>query len=587
MKSRSQGPRKTLASGPPRKRAPASGGPGGQGGETEYTGPYRLGSSAAACTYATGDAEDELAEEIAMVPLSIDDAAVRDKLPFDVTRETVTVQGSMPPGARAQFVAIAQRLRLRQLIPPDKARRGLKEGGDYAVIWRETKTKLWTQCETEQGYPGLAKALSDGQLIGCEARGDTRTGTFAVFASKYIGMNRVVGVETGVLWTKAAYEAAEASEHELDRLLGIHATDIKAADLSGLGYKGPDLVLEVTSCANECKFLNDPSWAHSDGSRVANVQACLVFDSVAELPRIAYFATRPIKAGEELFVDWGKRTWAGICTAQLIGQARMSKALWQKQKLLQSAFGDALPMPHAAGPGKCVLYFDGTADSYCSLVATDGWLAAIQRGENLADSDDSEAATKPARKKPTRFEAGSASVARVQRFKAVGTADAFRQVGCTYNNTLDMTALDEAAAIQEQLKSLCPPADSFDKSCQDMMRPGVQTHVEVVQVVDETHPCRVFTLPDATAFGLRATKAFTEDEPILPYHGKIVRADAASEDNFYLYDMTAGLKGYDGPALVVDPRHSGNEARFVNDAWKPEAGQPILDPHDHSPFFAV
>jgi hypothetical protein len=579
-------PRKTLHGGLPGRSKPAQ---AIAGGKTVY----EFGGSVA-CTYVVGhDAESELGDgeavqDAAMVPLSIADAEVQQALPFVVTRQTKTVRhsdggDSVPVGeVQAQFAVIADRMGRQQLVPPDKAQSNKREGGSYAVIWRHEDGSLYTQFETEQTYPGLKKALTDGQLVGCEARGDLRTGTFAVFATGDITAHAVIGVETGVLWTTDRYEAAEAADHELDRLLGIHATDIIAKDLAGVGYTGPDLVLEITAYANECKFLNDPSWAHSDGSREANVQGSLVFDARAALPRIAYFATRNITAGEELFVDWGDRTWAGICTSQLVGQARMSKALWAQQKQLEAAyldqFGDdlgELPAPRILPAAeKQVVYFDESNDGSCSLVPTDGWLASIQKGEAVDDDnteDDAHAPLARARQQPARFEAGAAPSTRTQRFKSVQTSDAFQRADCTYNNTLDMADLEDTVAIQAQLKALYPAVlDDIDESCQSMMEPGFQTSIEVIEVVDETHPARVFTPPDCTAFGLKATKSFVEDEPIMAYHGKVVRAETASTENFYLYDMTAGLEGYDGPTLCIDPRTSGNEARFVNDAWKPE-----------------
>ena len=71
-----------------------------------------------------------------------------------------------------------------------------------------------------------------------------------------------------------------------------------------------------------------------------------------------------------------------------------------------------------------------------------------------------------------------------------------------------------------------------------------------------------------SSFGVVATKDYEEDEPIMPYHGKLITEAEAAAENFYLYEMTAGLGDtYDGPPLFVDPKDTGNESRFVNDQW--------------------
>ena len=74
-----------------------------------------------------------------------------------------------------------------------------------------------------------------------------------------------------------------------------------------------------------------------------------------------------------------------------------------------------------------------------------------------------------------------------------------------------------------------------------------------------------------SSFGVVATKDYEEDEPIMPYHGKLITEAEAAAENFYLYEMTAGLGDtYDGPPLFVDPKDTGNESRFVNDQWAPK-----------------
>ena len=71
------------------------------------------------------------------------------------------------------------------------------------------------------------------------------------------------------------------------------------------------------------------------------------------------------------------------------------------------------------------------------------------------------------------------------------------------------------------------PAEIF----QEMTSGSKVLSTKIVKVVDARHPARVFEIPDKLAFGLVATKAFEEDEPIMPYHGQLITEQQASADN--------------------------------------------------------
>eukprot|EP01052_Picozoa_sp_SAG31_P007538 SAG31_NODE_360_length_17025_cov_5.362460_1_plen_508_part_00 len=265
----------------------------------------------------------------------------------------------------------------------------------------------------------------------------------------------------------------------------------------------------------------------------------------------------------------------------------MSGALWAWHTALLQSLGKRAPPSYGEPTSVSVVYFDPSEDCYCPQLSTDRWLAEIQAGGDDEDtgSGDTNAPTAglPPRARrspaapPARFQP-SQEPNRVTRFETVPAAQAFAESGCEYDSSLNLSALPNA--MQGTVRSALSRAYPGDETGLDkwahvrkaMINGGSEClRIKVVRIVDPRHPVRVFTTPDAPAFGVVATKDYEEDEIIMPYHGNLITEAEATAENFYLYEMTAGLgDAYDGPALFVDPKDRGNESRFVNDQWAPK-----------------
>ena len=257
-----------------------------------------------------------------------------------------------------------------------------------------------------------------------------------------------------------------------------------------------------------------------------------------------------------------------FCLAQLIGQARMSTALWEWQTQLLAAHGDHAVPDFDEAPG-VVVYYDEAEDK-CSL---GDWLKNIQHrckdgNTDESDSDDfdgSEPSTRT-RTAPDFFEAGSAAPSRTKRFEDVALLAAFNESGCEYSGVQDLSGLQDENATSAALRSTCPahvvPNDKWAPIRKQMLgQENFHYNIKVVRIIDERHPVRIFTPPNEPAFGVIATKNFDEDEPIMPYHGQLMHEDQVDANNFYLYEMTSGLgEAYNGPPLFVDPKGKSNWA---------------------------
>ncbi len=88
-----------------------------------------------------------------------------------------------------------------------------------------------------------------------------------------------------------------------------------------------------------------------------------------------------------------------------------------------------------------------------------------------------------------------------------------------------------------------------------------------MDVLSLSHPCRLYTQPDAPARAVVATTPIRALSPIIVYRGHLrEREEFHTTDDpqhqAYAFDVPTPI-GYKGPAMVIDSRVFGNEARYV------------------------
>jgi len=150
------------------------------------------------------------------------------------------------------------------------------------------------------------EAISTGQLRGCTLMSEEGNEyAVTVVAEKNIKQGECIVAYMGNLWSKQDFDEFIGSPNDLKHLW---AYDVPSEFLPG--YKGPELIVEAIDCGNEARFLKDHRVDHD--AHEANVESTIVWDDNSKLPYVVFCATRNIKKGEEILLDWGEETWENV-----------------------------------------------------------------------------------------------------------------------------------------------------------------------------------------------------------------------------------------------------------------------------------
>lgn len=184
--------------------------------------------------------------------------------------------------------------------------------------------------------------------------------TYSLRSKVMIAQHTAIGIVAGRLmeldrWLK---EVKDDEEKLVGSCYNISAESIAdVASKHGHRYTGPDLVLEHYSVGNEFKHLHDTFW--EDGSARANCKIYVtpVWNSAkgfAVLYPILY-ATRRIKPGETLYIDWGDEFWAYVSRIEV---KKMAATAWSslhipllklRQLARENGLNPAVIAPYYAG----------------------------------------------------------------------------------------------------------------------------------------------------------------------------------------------------------------------------------------------
>ena len=460
-------------------------------------------------------------------------------------------------------------------------RKVLKDDNNYVCCWTDENGAFSADFSSERPKPSyhekLTKLLDDpGRELSanCLFRANFGMGQASVFAKKDIPPWTPIGIDTGALWVRSKFETM--AKKEVDQMLGLFATDIKASLLKPLGYEGTDLVFESTTHGNELRFLLDPAWHYMGKQIEPNVGAFVVLTKKAPFIRLVYFTLgAEVKSGEEFAVHYGNKTWDRILTLQLGGLARMARGYHRRLENITRVIDDhglkeeSLAAAQKGAPKECKLvYYDTKNDSlfaldqekksftekFEELDPIDQLLYNVQRGRYRLGR---------LPKKP-RTEAFSDSLDGIDPYEGIRKID-----------TLEVS--ENIRALLQDCQPTSGDLRYWNSRHKKKLREVVDGRVCKITVKEVSDPkslVRLFTPPGERAFGACASSSIKTGEPFAIYGGRVVLEDDDSiqPDNAYLYELRKkemAARKYHGTILLVDQERVGGPSRFVNDCWTP------------------
>lgn len=97
-----------------------------------------------------------------------------------------------------------------------------------------------------------------------------------------------------------------------------------------------------------------------------------------------------------------------------------------------------------------------------------------------------------------------------------------------------------------------------------------KANVEVVELLDPSHPVKLFEVPGRPALGLRAKQAIRKGIPILAYGGIIEQNGDGTTTSNEGYVMDCAMpKEYKGPGIYIDGGLGPSLGGMINDPWTP------------------
>ena len=430
-------------------------------------------------------------------------------------------------------------------------------------------------------------------------------GAIALYAERDLEEGMPFAMETGALWSKSAYE--RMANKEPDKMIGLFATDVPAKYFHPLGYTGGDLVYDCSTHGNECRFIHDATWHCLGDSVSSNSGPFVVITKKEPYVHIIHFTTgsnrelnpavsrvpshfmilmtfptrtEPVKAGEELRVDYGDNTWDRILKMQLAGQTRMSRGWYFRLEVLKKILSDiGLPGPTLRprlGYAQLnrIFFFDSAKET---LVGSSGQAGhGALTGALLDDPTETilrsiqydESVLLP--RQPKKAKSSGFDTATLP--SDIQFSDELRKVVAKIGTAFDAcyeTASDRthwSGQFGHQLRAIADgTADRF---------------IEVARVTDPVSVVKLFTPLTCVPLAAIAKHNISQGNPFSQYVGFVTTADDGncSLTNAYLYDLSKSelaKRGYHGESdILINAETSGNESRFINDCWSPKGLTP-------------